>query len=67
VIVIENAFLAVWFWLSETATVKFAVPAAVGVPEIVPAALRVSPAGSEPVTTDHWYGLTPPDASSVML
>jgi hypothetical protein len=44
-------------------TVKFAVPAAVGVPAIAPAALSVSPAGRFPDVTDHVYGLLPPDAA----
>ena len=35
---------------SFTCTVKFDAPAAVGVPEIVPPAARVRPAGSDPVT-----------------
>jgi hypothetical protein len=34
---------------SVTRTVKDAVPAAVGVPVIVPAPLKFSPAGSEPL------------------
>ena len=33
---------------STTRTVKFEVPEAVGVPEIVPPEFSVSPAGSEP-------------------
>ena len=37
--------------LSVTCTVKFAVPVDEGVPLMAPAALRVSPAGSEPVVT----------------
>jgi hypothetical protein len=38
--------------LSETVTVKVVVPAAVGVPEITPAAVIVNPAGKLPLT-DH--------------
>ena len=38
---------------SVTFTVKLAVPAAVGVPEIVPPAERFRPAGSDPADTDH--------------
>jgi hypothetical protein len=49
--------------LSVTLTVKLDDPAAVGVPEIVPPA-RFSPAGSDPVTTDHVYGGDPPVALS---
>ena len=39
--------------LSVTFTVKLAVPAALGVPDIVPPAERASPAGSDPLETDH--------------
>jgi hypothetical protein len=39
--------------LSATLTVKFDVPAAVGVPAIAPAALSDSPAGSEPPASVH--------------
>ena len=45
------AVLAVGVSESVTVTVKFAVPEAVGVPEITPAALRVRPAGKLPVVT----------------
>ena len=47
------AVCAVGAVLSVTLTEKFKVPAAVGVPEIVPAALRVRPVGSEPEASDH--------------
>jgi hypothetical protein len=50
--------------LSVTFAVKFEVPAVVGVPEIVPAADSVSPAGSDPADTVHEYGDVPPDALS---
>ena len=50
--------------LSVALTVKLAVPAVVGVPEMVPLALRFSPAGSEPVDTDQVYGGDPPVAAS---
>ena len=53
-------------WLSVTRTVKFDVPYAVGVPEIVPDELpRERPAGSEPEITDQLYGVTPPVATTV--
>ena len=39
--------------LSVTLTVKLADPAAVGVPDTVPAAERVRPAGSDPPDNDH--------------
>ena len=38
---------------SVTCTVKFAVPAVVGVPEISPLVDRVRPAGKLPATSDH--------------
>ena len=38
---------------SVTFTVKFAFPAAVGVPEIAPPGERLNPAGSDPPATDH--------------
>ena len=50
--------------LSVTFTVKLLVPAVPGVPEIVPPADRVNPAGSVPTDTDHAYGGTPPEAPS---
>jgi hypothetical protein len=39
--------------LSVTFTLTLAVPAVLGVPEIVPPAARVNPAGSDPLETDH--------------
>ncbi len=51
---------------SVTWTVKLKVPAVVGVPAMTPVlALRVSPEGSAPLTTDQVYGEVPPDAESV--
>jgi hypothetical protein len=50
--------------LSCTRTVKLAFPAADGVPEITPAALKLSPAGSDPPLTDHVYPPVPPLAAS---
>lgn len=48
------AVLAVGVSESVTVTVKFAVPAVVGVPEIAPvAALRFRPNGKLPLVTDH--------------
>ena len=48
------AVLAVGVSESVTVTVKFAVPGAVGVPEIAPVeAFRVRPAGKLPVVTAH--------------
>jgi hypothetical protein len=49
---------------SVTLTVKCAVPAEPGVPDIVPAADRFSPAGSDPAETVHEYGVVPPAAPS---
>jgi hypothetical protein len=42
-------------------------PAAEGVPEILPAADRVRPAGKLPDPTDHAYGGLPPVADRVWL
>jgi hypothetical protein len=50
---------------SVTCTVKLNVPAAPGVPEITPALLSDSPAGSEPALSAHVYGGMPPLAASV--
>jgi hypothetical protein len=51
---------------SVTVTVKFDVPAVVGVPEIAPVELfKDSPAGKLPVVTDQEYGETPPAACNV--
>src|SRR5450755_1075252 len=47
------ADVAVGVVASSAVTVKLAVPTAVGVPLITPAADRVSPAGSAPALTDH--------------
>jgi hypothetical protein len=64
-IVRESAAVADADALSVAFTVTFAVPAVPGVPDIVPPADRVSPAGSDPLATDHVYGGVPPDALSV--
>ena len=53
--------------LSLTATVKVAVPVAVGVPEITPAPESVRPAGRLPDAIDHVYPGVPPVALSVVL
>src|SRR3990170_5051472 len=55
VMVRESACVAVAAGVAEslTRTVKLEVPAAVGVPLITPAALRLKPAGRLPVSTDH--------------
>jgi len=48
--------------------VKFEVPDAVGVPEMVPVdEPSERPAGRLPETTDHEYGVTPPVAATVWL
>ena len=64
-IVRESAAVADADALSITLTVTFAVPAVVGVPDIVPPAARVSPAGSDPLAIVHVYGGVPPVALSV--
>ena len=54
VMVIERALVAVDPSVSVTSTVKSAVPAAEGLPEMVPVwALRLRPAGSAPPEIDH--------------
>jgi hypothetical protein len=45
-----------------TSTVKVAVPGVVGVPESVPAELKLIPAGRWPDSTDQVYGAAPPVA-----
>ena len=50
--------------LSVTRTVKLLDPAVPGVPDIVPPAARLKPAGSVPLDTDHEYGGVPPVAPS---
>jgi len=60
-----NDFVVVRDALSRTWTVKFAVPAVVGIPLITPAADNVRPAGGAPVVTDHAYGGVPPVAAKL--
>jgi hypothetical protein len=52
-IVIDNAAVAETDALSVTFTVKVLDPAAVGLPEIVPLAATVNPAGSDPLAIVH--------------
>jgi hypothetical protein len=52
-IVSDNAAVADTDALSVTFTVKLLDPAAPGVPDIVPPADKLSPAGSVPLTIDH--------------
>src|SRR5262245_37437226 len=56
-------FVCICDAVSRTWTVKFAVPAVVGVPVISPAADNVRPAGGVPDVTDHRYGGAPPVAA----
>jgi hypothetical protein len=58
----DNAAVADANALSVTRTVKLLDPAAAGVPDMVPPAARLNPAGSDPTATDHEYGGDPPDA-----
>jgi len=63
-----NACAVVAEAASVRVTVKFAIPAVVGVPEMTPvAAASVSPAGSNPALIDQVYGVVPPVATSVVL
>jgi hypothetical protein len=64
-IVIDNAAVADADALSVTRTVKVLDPAALGVPDMVPPAARLNPAGNVPLATVHEYGGDPPDAASV--
>jgi hypothetical protein len=63
--VIDNAAVADADALSVTRTVKLLDPAVPGVPDMVPAAARLNPAGNVPLATDHEYGGDPPEAASV--
>jgi hypothetical protein len=62
-----NAFVAVSFGEDEsvTSTVKAEEPAVVGVPEMVPARLKVRPAGKAPDEMVQAYGVSPPVAAKV--
>ena len=63
---ILSDFVAVLLFASVTLTLNEDVPDAVAVPEIAPVeAFSVNPAGSEPLLTDHEYGVVPPLACSV--
>jgi hypothetical protein len=64
-IVIVSAWVAPAPAESVTLTVKVDTPAATGVPLNTPPALKVSPAGSEPVETNQVSGAVPPVAASV--
>jgi hypothetical protein len=63
-IVNDSGAVAATDALSVTFTVKLLDPAVPGVPEIVPPADRLKPAGSDPLATDHVYGGVPPAAPS---
>ena len=61
----DNAAVAEADALSVTRTVNLLDPAALGVPDIVPPAARLKPAGSVPLASAHEYGGDPPVAPSV--
>ena len=63
-IVSDSAAVAVTDALSVTFTVKLLEPAAPGMPDTVPAAERLNPAGNVPPATAHEYGGVPPEAAS---
>ena len=67
--VMVKACFAVWGGVPESAavTVKFVVPAAVGVPEMSPEPLRVNPPGRLPVVTLQLMAPAPPVAASEVL
>ena len=68
---VETVMVNDWFALnlgedeSSTLAAKVDEPVAVGVPEMIPIALRLSPAGNEPEFTVQEYGGTPPVAANV--
>src|ERR1035441_6830911 len=62
--VIDKAAVAEADALSVTRTVKLLDPAVPGVPDMVPPAARLNPAGKVPLATDHEYGGDPPVAPS---
>ena len=61
---IDKAAVAEADALSVTHTVKLLDPAVPGVPDMVPAAARLNPAGNVPLATAHEYGGDPPVAPS---
>jgi hypothetical protein len=67
VTVMLRACVSVAFELSFTRTLKVEVPAAAGIPLIVPLAESDSPAGSEPALIDQLFPPVPPLAESVWL
>lgn len=64
-IVIENPWVSLAAVLSVTLTVKFAFPAAVGVPLITPDEAKVKPAGKLPPEIVQLRGATAPVTASV--
>jgi hypothetical protein len=62
-IVIDRGTVAEPDALSVTFTVKVLDPVVLGVPDSMPSAERLRPAGSVPVATDHEYGGVPPEAA----
>lgn len=58
----ENVALVVSEVASVTCTVKVELPAAKGIPEMVPNLRRAKPAGKEPAEIDQEYGGVPPMA-----
>ena len=59
----ESAAVAETEALSVTRTVKLLDPAVPGVPDMVPPAARLKPAGSVPLAIVHVYGGVPPEAA----
>ena len=64
-----NDWLAVWVGELESVTCSCTgkLPVWLGVPEICPEALRVSPGGRLPLSSDQWYGVVPPVADRVAV
>ena len=65
--VIESACIAARPPLSVTPTVKFELPAVVGVPPITPVGDNANPGGNVPIARDHEYAGVPPDAVNVWV
>lgn len=72
-LMVRAALIAIWSEpvavcpdASVTRTTKLELPGVVGVPEIIPFAPRVRPAGNEPVESAHVYGAVPPLAERLV-
>ena len=66
-IVMRSARVELKPFAPVTLAVKSKSPAAVGVPEMLPFAFKVTPPGRAPADTAQAYGVTPPVAARVAL